>query len=205
VEADLATLAGTFELADSPQISVRVCKLVVVLYDGFGDASGLGFGDSFLKANGIDYCVGVWGSDEEGDSSNCKELTNCVGAIWRQAESGALTGSELFLCTDKVVAKLAIYKGSANSSKLYALLVELWVLQAKFRFWLVVCHCVGTWMIAQGTDGVSRGKLGNRVMNESDMMPFIPCHLNAMERSQVAKVWIRTWLGKDTETLKPKD
>jgi hypothetical protein len=57
VEAGLAALTDIFEQADPPQISVRVRKLVAV----FGDASGLGFGDSFLKANGIDYCVGVWG------------------------------------------------------------------------------------------------------------------------------------------------
>jgi hypothetical protein len=95
VEADLAALTNIFEQADPPQIPVRVRKLVAVYY-GFGDALGLGFGDSFLKANGIDYCVGVWGSDEEGDSSNCKDLKNCVGAIRQQAESGALTGSEFF-------------------------------------------------------------------------------------------------------------
>jgi hypothetical protein len=117
---------------------------------------GLGFADSFLKANGIDYCVGVCGLDEEGDSSNCKELKNCVGAIRRQAESGALTGSELFFFTDNAVAELAIYKGSANSPKLHTPLVELRVLQAKYGFRLVVCHCTGTRMIAQGMDGPTR-------------------------------------------------
>jgi hypothetical protein len=100
----------------------------VAVYYGFKDAPGFGFDNSFLKANGIDYCVGVWGSNEEGDCSNCKELKNCVGAIHGQAESGVLTGLELFFFMDNTVAKLAIYKGSANSPKLHALLVELQVL-----------------------------------------------------------------------------
>jgi hypothetical protein len=214
VEAGLATLTDIFEQADPPQIWVRVRKLVANYY-GFEDASGLGFGDSFLMANGIDYCVGVWGSDEEGDSSNCKELKNCVGAMRRQAESGALIGSALFFFTDNAVAELAIYKGSANSPKLHALLVELRLLQAKYGFRLIVCHCAGTRMIAQGTDGVSRGQLDEGVMNGTDMMSIIPLHLNAMKRSRDVEAWIKTWLGKeawiktwlgkDAETLEPKD
>jgi hypothetical protein len=80
------------------------------------------------------------------------------------------------------VAELAIYKGSANSPKLHALLVELRVLQARYGFRLVVCHCAGTRMIAQGTYGVSRGQLDEWVMNGSDMIPFIPLHLNAADR-----------------------
>jgi hypothetical protein len=138
-----------------------------------------------------------------------------VGAMRRQAESGALIGSALFFFTDNAVAELAIYKGSANSPKLHALLVELRLLQAKYGFRLIVCHCAGTRMIAQGTDGVSRGQLDEGVMNGTDMMSIIPLHLNAMKRSRDVEAWIKTWLGeeawiktwlgKDAETLEPKD
>jgi hypothetical protein len=69
---------------------VWVTELLAVYY-GFGDASGLGFGDSFQKANGIDYCIGVWGSDDKKESSNYKELKNCIMALRRQAEAGALS------------------------------------------------------------------------------------------------------------------
>jgi hypothetical protein len=64
VEADLAVLTGIFKQADPPQITVQIRKLVAI-YFGFGDSLGLGFGDSFLKANEINYCAGVWGSDEK--------------------------------------------------------------------------------------------------------------------------------------------
>jgi hypothetical protein len=59
-------------------------------------------------------------------------------------------------------------------------------------------------MIAQGTDRVSRGQLNKGVMDGTDMMSFIPLHLNTTERSQDAEAWIRSWLGKDAESLEQK-
>jgi hypothetical protein len=202
--SDLDALANILGQDEPPQITVRVSKLIAVYY-GFGDASGLGFGDSFLKANGIDYCVGVWGSDDEGKSSNYKELKNCVQAIRRQAEAGCLAGSELFFFTDNSTAESAIHKGSSKSPLLHSLLVELRVLQARHGFRLLVCHCSGKRMIAQGTDGVSRGQLDEGVLNGNDMMSYIPLHLSAIQRHPRIESWIKSWLGPTAETLTPED
>ena len=57
-------------------------------------------------------------------------------------------------------------------------------------------------MIAQGTDGVSRGYLGQGVMAGNAMSVFIPIHLRATERSAERLVpWIRSWAGKDAILL----
>ncbi|KAI2504188.1 hypothetical protein MHU86_10302 [Fragilaria crotonensis] len=58
-------------------------------------------------------------------------------------------------------------------------------------------------MIAQGTDGVSRGFLGQGVMDGEAMSAFVPVHLSAVERSAQSLVpWIREWAGRDAVLLK---
>ena len=57
-------------------------------------------------------------------------------------------------------------------------------------------------MIAQGTDGVSRGYLGHGVMAGETMSAFIPIHLGAVERSTKDLVpWIQSWAGKEAILL----
>jgi hypothetical protein len=116
-------------------------------------------------------------------------------ALRRQAKAGALASSEVFFFTNNSTAELAIHGGSATSPKLHELLIKLKVVQAQYEFRLLVCHCAGTRMIAQGTDGVSRGQLNKGVMGGTDMMSFIPLHLDATSCSSSIEPWIRSWLG----------
>jgi hypothetical protein len=60
-------------------------------------------------------------------------------------------------------------------------------------------------MIAQGTDGVSHGQLKEGVMGGTDMMLFIPLHLDVTSCSSSIEPWIRSWLGQALETLAPAD
>jgi hypothetical protein len=177
-------------------------KLLAVYY-GFGNALGLGFSNSFLKAYRIDYCIGIWGSDNEKGSSNYKELKNCIMALCQQAEAGALTGSEVF--TNNSTAELAIYWGSAASPRLQELLIELKVLQALHGFRLFVCYCAGMHMIAQGTDGGSLRQLNEGVMNGTNMMSFILLHQDTTAPASTIEHWIRSWLEQDAKALAPVD
>jgi hypothetical protein len=68
---------------------------------------------------------------------------------------------------------------------------------------VVVSHVAGSRMIAQGTDGVSRGLLSEGVTNGLDMLSFIPLHLSAVDRNPDIVQWISTWMGKDVEVLTP--
>jgi hypothetical protein len=53
-------------------------------------------------------------------------------------------------------------------------------------------HVSGNRMIAQGTDGTSRGDLGKGVMKGQAMLTFIPLHLNALERCSGLQEILRT-------------
>ncbi|KAI2489750.1 hypothetical protein MHU86_24838 [Fragilaria crotonensis] len=59
-------------------------------------------------------------------------------------------------------------------------------------------------MIAQGTDGVSRGYLGQGVMAGESMVAHIPIHISAVDRSTNLVPWIRSWCGDDAVLLDEK-
>jgi hypothetical protein len=202
-EDDLTALELFFDLEEPPLVSDRVSKLALVVY-AFTDASGLGFGDTFLFDDDIEYTIGTWGVDEEVESSNYKELRNTVDAIERHGEQGKLSDSMLFFCTDNSTVENALFHGrSKESRKLHALVVRMKFLEAKFDFQLLVIHVAGERMQAQGTDGVSRGQLTEGVMNGHSMFAFLPMHETALERYPLLKVWIVDTIGHDLTFLSP--
>jgi hypothetical protein len=75
----------------------------------------------------------------------------------------------------------------------------------KYRCNIVVTHVSGKRMMAQGTDGVSRGHLKEGVSTGEDMMSFIPLNLTAFQRSETLKDWIQSWLGNQADFLSPDD
>ena len=70
-----------------------------------------------------------------------------------------------------------------------------------------LCHVSGTRMIAQGSDGLSRGNLSVGVMAGKSMLNFVPLHLGALARFPKLKGWIEEWTGMKgkLEWLEPKD
>ena len=56
-------------------------------------------------------------------------------------------------------------------------------------------------MIAQCTDGCSRGSLMEGVMEGEDMLTFVNLGRSAVERHPPLLDWVRTWSGRPT--LKP--
>ena len=61
------------------------------------------------------------------------------------------------------------------------------------KIWVI--HCAGMRMIAQGTDGLSRGRLNEGVMSGSPMLSFVPTHLGALDRSPLLLDWLKSWIG----------
>jgi hypothetical protein len=172
---------------------------------GFGDASGSGFGSILETGAGLKYRIGVWGYDDQEESSNYKEFRNVVNAIEEEVASGNMTGSTLFFFTDNTTVEGALSKGNSSSPKLFHLVLKLRKLQVEHGVKIVVSHVSGKRMIAQGTDGVSRGTLGEGVAAGADMLQFIPLHLSALEQSPQLKEWLLSWLGSDLEFLTPTD
>ena len=60
-------------------------------------------------------------------------------------------------------------------------------------------------MIAQGSDGLSRGNVSEGVMRGATMDFFILLNKSALDRSEALKDWLQTWATYDLEFLKPRD
>ena len=157
-------------------------------------------------ATSIKYQVGVWGADVDSDSSNFRELANLVEDTEAEASRGTLDCCEMFLFTDNSTAESAFYKGSSSSKKLHELVLRLHKLTMNHSLILHVIHVSGTRMIAQGTDGCSRGVLMEGVMAGNDMLSYIDLDKSAIERSPDLLPWIRSWCGhKSINPLTPAE
>eukprot|EP00804_Cyclotella_cryptica_P012519 CCRYP_017724-RA/>CCRYP_017724-RA protein AED:0.34 eAED:0.23 QI:0/0/0/1/1/1/3/0/930 len=214
---DLNALIKLTSSALPPLRIVRPHHVSHVFY-GFGDASGKGKGStkqSFKTihhasgelgpAGEVKFRVGVWNASVESESSNYRELRNLVEDLEAEAASGGLTDTEMFLFTDNSTAESAYYKGSPSSKKLHALILRLHKLSLDYSLILHVVHVSGTRMIAQGTDGCSRGLLLEGVMAGQSMLSFVDLDKTAVERSPELLPWIRSWCGRrDINPLTPE-
>ena len=173
---------------------------------GFVDASGQGFGSSLTSPTGVAYTIGVWGRDDESQSSNYRELHNLVSTLERLVKEGNMQDSEIFMFTDNSTAEAAYYKGNTPSRRLFHLVLCLRQLEMAQGLLLQVIHAAGTRMIAQGTDGLSRGDMCEGVMMGQSMLAYIPLHLNALERQPAILIWVRDWVGQPSLTpLTPEE
>jgi hypothetical protein len=140
---------------------------------------------------------------EKDESSNWKEFSNVVDALEDEATSGKLQDTEVFMFTDNATVEACSTKGSSSSPELLGLIIRLKALSTGFGFKLHIFQVAGTRMIAQGTDGVSRGNLVTGIMAGVAMSSFIPIHKSAPERSPGLVSWIREWAGDDAIALEP--
>lgn len=200
---DLSALCFMMERKLAPQVSIRSRTVVTVVY-GFGDASGSGLGATFTCGSGFNFRIGVWGADEGPESSNWKEFTNVVEALEDEAKAGNLEGSEVYMFTDNSTVESCASRGTSSSPKLLGLVIRLQGLMTRSDVKIHIFHVSGTRMIAQGTDGVSRGYLGQGVMAGESMVAHIPIHISAVARSSNLVPWIRNWCGDDAVLLDEK-
>ena len=153
---DLGALCTLTNGVTPPLRLVRPNRVSSVCY-GFGDASGSGFGSTYSNAGEIVYRHGVWGLDDEGRSSNWRELTNLVESLELEARESRLQGWEMFLFMDNSTAESAFFRGTSLSERLFLLVLRLRKLEVEERCLLHLVHVAGTRMIGQGSGGLSRG------------------------------------------------
>jgi len=142
--------------------------------------------------NKISYRIGVWGRDTEDESSNWREFENIVSAIEEDTRQGSLIGSHLIMATDNQVVEACFYKGNSTSKKLYNLVLRVRELELKNSMKIFITHVSGTRMIAQGTDGLSRGSVDQGVGSGEAMTKFFPWGLSACQRSPRLETWIKS-------------
>jgi hypothetical protein len=185
-------------------VTVRT-NVVYEIFYGFGDASGKGFGSTMLTKKGIKYRIGLWGADDEGESSNWKEVKNQVEALEQEATDGNLTNAMVYFFTDNSTVESCLYKGNSSSRKLFKLMVRMRKLEMVHNAKIVVSHVSGKRMIKEGTDGVSRGQLREGVTVGESMLSFIPTNEDPLERAPKLRPWIQSWAGDSAEFLTPDD
>jgi hypothetical protein len=124
----------------------------------------------------------------------------------RADQEGRLDGCEVFLYTDIQTDEGYYFRGTAKSRALFELSVTLYKLQMKFDLILHVVLIAGTWMIQQGTDGLSRGDENALATCGMALGGMVPLHLSATARSVVLEDWIRGWedTGRKLEVLEPR-
>lgn len=187
--------------SDSPPLRVIRCKTVFMAVYGFADASGKGFCGTLGYHDSINYRIGVWGRDVDSESSNYKELRNLVETAEEEAAAGRLFNAEFYLFTDNSTAESSFYRGSSKSKLLHGLVVRLRRLEMDYNLVIYLIHVAGTRMIAQGTDGGSRGSLLEGVMTGKSMLDFVELSKSAVERYEPLLDWIRNW--SDLPCLSP--
>jgi len=203
-------LEAILHLADGekPQLHYVRSKHTMTAYYGFGDASSGGFGATIQRPGGLYGRYGLWGKDDEAKSSNYRELRNLVDTVEEEANEGHLNESELWLFTDNSTAEGCFYRGGSSSRLLHELVLRLRKAELKHGFVLHVVHVAGTRMIAQGTDGLSRGILLEGVNKGEDMLSFIDLSRSAVERHTRLLEFVRSWLDPivgESKHLKPEE
>jgi hypothetical protein len=199
--SDIRALNSIFmSSGDPPKVSLRSRQIITVIF-GFGDASGSGLGSTFTCGAGFTFRIGIWGSSEKPESSNWKEFTNVVEALEEEGAEGNLVNAEIFMFTDNSTVEACASKGSSTSKKLLDLIIRLQTLTTRLGIRIHIFHVAGTRMIAQGTDGVSRGYLAQGVMAGESMRVHIPIYLSAVERSPKLLPWIMSWTSSDAILL----
>jgi hypothetical protein len=152
------------------------------------------------------FRVGVWSASEEEESSNYREFTNLVEDTELEAQSGRLSqvlSRAIFIhrqlkCRKCILQRQILLKTSSllgASTSLY-----------RYMQHQIIIHMVsGKRMIAQGTDGCSRGVLMEGVMAGQDMLTFVDLDKSAFQRHAPLLDWIRSWtMQSDLEPLTPE-
>lgn len=193
---DVRALLQLTSSATPPRRLIRPVKRATMAY-AFADASGSGFGGSFLVGDEIRYISGQWIEEVSSQSSNFRELSNLINSLEVLLADETLKHAEVFMFTDNSTSEAAFFKGTSKSPLLFDLVLRLHDLQIKHEVVLHVVHVSGRRMIAQGTDGLSRGQTGEGVFRKGEFLDFVPLHLNAVERQPDGlEEWVNYWFGQ---------
>lgn len=134
------------------------------------------------RVDGTSGRFGLWSRDEDKESSNFRELLNLVETVEGEATKGAMNNAEFWIFTDNSTAESCLVKGSSKSKLLHELVVRLRRVEMNSGGALHVVHVASTRMMAQGTDGLSRGVLNEGVMRGDPMLSFVDISKSAVER-----------------------
>jgi hypothetical protein len=213
---DIRALMQLTDFKLPPLRVVRPTQVVQVFY-GFVDASGKQFGTMLSKnyncktrlaeparaGNRIQFCIGLWSAAEEKESSNYKELKNLVDTMSKEARAGRMRDCKLFMFTDNSTVESCFYRGNSKSRLLHMLVLDLRTLEMTYGMTVHVIHVSGKQMIAQGTDGCSRGSPMEGVMAGPDMLSFVDLACTVVERHPPLLYGVQSWMDAIGQSALP--
>jgi len=205
---DLVVLMKFTASVTPPRVAARPSQSLAMFI--VGDASGTGFGGSTWKAGdaSITASFGAWDKRLMRESSNFKEAYNLVLLLEHQIRQGQIeSGSEIFVFTDNSTAERAFNKGASTSKSLHDLIVRIRGLEMQGLIFPKFVWIAGERMIAQGTDGLSRGDQTCGVMNDGKFLSYVPLNKSVLEfKGDLAKELL-SWLseGKTWKMLNEED
>jgi hypothetical protein len=208
LESDLDAMERLLA-GDTPvMVPIRPVRAVRLVY-GFGDASGEGFGSGARvvqdteddEPGNIRVRRGFWCTEISERASNYREFHNLLDAIKDMGVSIGLEGAVVYLFTDNSTSEGVYYKGTSTSAELFELMMELRLLALRIGFTVHIIHIAGTRMIAQGTDGLSRGELQlGALLDEGEQV--VPLHLSPTERIGPGLLdWVHDWTQSDASEI----
>lgn len=206
---DVEALSEMFTPAYPSRIPVRASAARAAYL--IRDASGEGFGSMLFEGEDqpMDIEYGTWTPMISKKSSNYREMGNLVTRVERLVSLGKLPkGTELFIFTDNFVTEAAFFRGSAKTRALHGLIQRLRVLMMRGSLHVHVVWIAGTRMIAQGTDGLSRGDLTSGVLLGDSFLQHVPIHRSVQEVSPGCVEWFMSCFplqGHEWKLLTPHD
>ena len=111
-----------------------------------------------------------------------------------EAKEEHLKDGELWIFTDNSTAESCFFKGGSTSKTLHELVLRLRKAEMSYGFTLHLVHVAGTRMIAQGTDGLSRGSFLEGVARGEHMLSFVDLAHNAIERYPALLTFVQSWV-----------
>ena len=108
------------------------------------------------------------------------------------------------LATDNTTVESCFYKGNSASEKLFELIIRMRTIELKHSIRLMITRVSGKRMIAQGTDGVSRGRLNEGVSLGDTMTKYCPWGLTPLNRQAHLGKWFNSIIGNHLEILTPQ-
>ncbi len=92
------------------------------------------------------------------------------------------------------MAESCFYKGGLRSKLLHELVLRLRKAEIQHGLVLHVVHAVGTQMIAQEMDGLSRGFFLKGVLAGKDRLSFVDLSLSAIQQYPKMLEFVQSWM-----------
>ena len=184
----------------------------------FTDGSGTGTGGCAHDFRGalpeVSFFSGLWDKAAASMTSNWKELRSILIALRRERTEAARQGREsplrqcrIYHATDNMVSESILARGTSTAPPLQQLMREIAYELMVQQCALIPVHVAGKRLIAQGTDGLSRGQtaVGTMSGDTDDVQAYNPLGGGLPDLPPALRRWCRARYGEQPHLREPDD